>query len=231
MNATPLYKATRPDGTDFRTGTVVYAGALASGQPVNHPSSMAMVPDLPATYLSTSVEPAETLLGGSWPCRLFRVEPVGNVLDGLDASSHKRAMLSMKVVEELPAWQALGPNGQVVVRVIELAGYLSAEQADRLGAARPAARYAAWSAARSAAWSAARDAAWDAARDAAWDAAWSAAWDAAWDASHAADHAAAWGAARDAARDAALAYVVKDLITAEQFQMLAGPWISVMGAA
>ena len=48
-------------------------------------------------------------------------------------------------------------------------------------------------------------AAGDAARDAAWDAAWYAAW------------------------DAALACVVRDLLSDEYFQTLAGPWISVMG--
>jgi hypothetical protein len=35
---TRYYKATRPDGTDFRTGTVDYAAALASGEPVTHPA-------------------------------------------------------------------------------------------------------------------------------------------------------------------------------------------------
>lgn len=39
---------------------------------------------------------------------------------------------------------------------------------------------------------------------------------------------AAWGAARDAARDAALAVLVQDLITPEQFQLLYGPWASVI---
>ena len=52
---------------------------------------------------------------------------------------------------------------------------------------------------------AARDAAWAAARDAAWDAAW------------------------DAARDAALGLIVRDLITIDQYALLAKPWASVIG--
>jgi len=59
---------------------------------------------------------------------------------------------------------------------------------------------------------------WDAAGDAAWAVAWDAAWDAAW--------AAAWSAARSAA----WALMVKDLITPEQFDLLYGPWASVMGS-
>ena len=62
--------------------------------------------------------------------------------------------------------------------------------ADKLAAARAAARTAAWGAAgdaaRAAAWAAARDAAWGAAGDAARDAAWADAGDAAWDAAGAA---------------------------------------------
>jgi hypothetical protein len=48
---TTYYKATRPDGTDFRTGTIDYAAALASGEVIHHPVET-MVPNDPATYLS-----------------------------------------------------------------------------------------------------------------------------------------------------------------------------------
>lgn len=58
-----LYKTTRPDGT-FHTGTVDDAAALTSGEVLHRPSSTEVVANQPATYLSTSVEPAETLLGG-----------------------------------------------------------------------------------------------------------------------------------------------------------------------
>ena len=81
MNET-LYKATRPSGLDFYSGTVDYAAALASGEPVRwrprHSGPRGhMTKDAPETYLSVSAEPGEVLTGGSWPCRLFRVVPRG----------------------------------------------------------------------------------------------------------------------------------------------------------
>ena len=168
----------------------------------------------------------------AWPCRLFEVEPRGELVsDG----SHKHGCAAVKVVRELPAWQALGPNGEAVADVIERCKTLTDEQAKHLAAARAATPLGTplgpplgtplgtplgpplgtplWDAARAAAWAAARDAAWDAA----------------WDAARAAARDAAWDAARDAARDAALALLVHDLITAEQFDLLYGPWQSVMG--
>ena len=57
----------------------------------------------------------------------------------------------------------------------------------------------------------------DAARAAAWDAARAAAW------------AAAWDAVRNAAWDAALATLVRDLITPEQYDLLMAPWRTVIG--
>lgn len=206
---TGYFKATRPDGRDFRTGTVDYAGALASRDVVHHPASDGMVRNEPATYLSISTEPAETLIGGSWPCRLFRVEPVGGVLSGLSASPHKRAVLSLRVVEELPAWQALGPNGRTVAAIIDRARSLTRGEAKSLNAAWAAAWVAARGAARSAAWAAARSAARTAALNAAGDAAGVAAWNAAWNA--------AW------------AELVHDLLTDSEYRALAGPWIDVLG--
>ena len=135
----------------------------------------------------------------AWPCRLFAVEARGTLVTSSD-NPHKVGCRAWKVTAELEAHEVFGPQGVEVV-------------------------YAAWLAARNAAWLAARNAAWytgwyaarNAARDAAWDAAWYAAWNA------------ARNAARDAARDAAWALVVRDLITAEQFELLYGPWGSVIG--
>lgn len=84
-----------------------------------------------------------------------------------------------------------------------------------------------------AAWYATQDsspnAAWDAARDAALDAAWDAAWDAARDV---ADDA-AWDAVRSAAdypvRDAALALLVRDLISEDDYDLLTRPWRQAIG--
>ena len=175
---TPMYKAVRTDGTSFRGAEI----AWAVGEITKHPTSKAMVPNDAATYLSASTEKADCT-GFSWPCRLFEVEPEGDVLDGLDYP-HKRAALAFRVVRELDAFEALGPNGEALAAFIERCKRLTADEALKL------------------------DAAWDAAGDAAWAAAWAAAGD----------------AARGAAWAAALALLVKDKITPEQFDILTKPW-------
>lgn len=187
MNAAiVLYKATRSNGRDFRTGTIDYAAALVSGEVVRHPVAR-KVRDLASTYLSVSVSPTDCT-GFSWPCRLFRVEPVGRVMASLSASPSKRAVSALRVVEELPAWQVFGPQGRQVAAVIERAMALTQDEARRLAAAR----------------------------------------DAAWAAAGAAAGAAVWAAAGAAARAAAGAHVVRDLIPATQFVLLAGPWLGVI---
>ncbi len=192
------YKCTRPDGTDFQTGTIDYAAAFASGEVITHPAKR--VKGEPATYLSVSIAPADCT-GMAWPCRLFRVEPVGRAYKSVDLK-HKRECSALRVVEELPAWQALGPNGQQVAALVEQARTITPDQLRQVVAASDAA----WAAtARDAARAAARAAAWAAAKRAAARRTNSPAWAAVW------------------------AYVVRDLITPEQFQTLAGPWISVMG--
>ena len=203
-----LFKATRPDGRDFRPATIDYAAALASGEVIRHPAPKRVKGDA-GTYLSVSVSPADCT-GMVWPCRLFRVEAIGRAIKDPDLPS-KRGVSALRVVEELPAWQALGPNGEEVARLIESCRTITPEQARQLDAARYAAGCAAPS---SAAW----DAAWAAARDAARYAAWAGARDAA-----------PSSAARDAAWAAAGALVVRDLITPAQFDTLTGPWVSVMG--
>ena len=221
---TTYYKALRTDGTDFATGTT-------------KPRKGQWMPRIDGElvmcgrgyHVSDAV--AETLVGGSWPCKLARVE----IPDGeWDRQGHKLVVPTYRVVEWLPAWQALGPNGKDIAALIERAKRLTDTDVQRLYAARDAAGYAARGAARDAArggarqaaryaaWGAARYAAGDAARDAAWYAARGAAWGAA--------RYAARGAARGAARDAAGALVVRDLITPEQFAILYGPWATVVEA-
>ena len=207
-----LYKATRPDGTDFRTGTVNYAKALETGAVLKHPEKRKR--NDPSTYFSVSISPTDCT-GMSWPCRLFRVEAVGRATRN-DSLENKRCCSSLRVVEELPAHEALGPQGKEVAALIERCRTLTYDEAQELHAAWDAA----WGAARGAAWDAAWGVAWGAARGAARDAAWAAARDAARDA--------AWDAAWDAARHAALALISKDLITPEQFNVLYGPWRKVM---
>jgi hypothetical protein len=234
------YKATRPDATSFYDGKTKWR----VGRVVRHSA-----PDLSLGLCSVGVlhfsdVSGEVLMGGSWPCRLFEVEPRGPVIGPED---HKYGTTALEVVAEFPAWQALGPNGEEVAALIDRARMLTKEEIKRLYAARyavtdvardvarDAARYAAWAAAwdgyaaRYAAAYVARDAARYAAWLAAWDAAGYAAWAAAWDAAENAAWVAVWDVARDAAGYAAGALVVKDLISSEQFELLYGSWGKVIG--
>ena len=97
------YKATRPDGTDFHTGTIRYQ----VGETVTHPAKR--VRDNPSTYLSVATVPTDCT-GMSWPCRLFAVEGVGRPLKATDLPN-KRCFTGLRVVEELPAHEVFGPQG------------------------------------------------------------------------------------------------------------------------
>ena len=199
-----LYKATRRNGQSFYDSSVVYevgkTVSITEGARPNKPQCCE------AGVLHASNTPGEVLVGGSWPCRLFEV--TGKPVCGLDKEHpHKAGFFELKVVRELPAWQAFGPNGKLIVALINRIAKLTVKEASTMAAAWDAA----WAAARAAAW----DAAWDAALAAARAAAWDAAWDAAWAAARAAARAAAW--------DAALAIVVKDKISKKQFDILYGP--------
>ena len=180
------YKATRLDATSFYDQTTKWR----VGRITRHPAPDMSQGLCSSGLLHISDAPGETLIGGSWPCRLFEVEPRSALVsDG----SHKHGCTAVKVVRELPAWQALGPNGEAVAALIERCRTLTADEVGRLDAA--------WNAALNAARNAAWYAAWNAARNAAWYAAW----------------------------NAARALVTRDLITPDQFQTLAGPWIEVIG--
>lgn len=214
QKGTVYFKATRLDQTDFRTGTVRYEVGKR-------------VRPLPCTrvrkicghgYLHAADVPAMTLIGGTWPCRLFEV--TGKPRVGFDDAQHrhKGGFRQLTVIRELDSHLALGPNGRYVAAIIARTARLTDQEALELDAAWGAT----WSAAWGAAWGAAWDAAWGAARNAAWDATWHATRDATWHAT--------WHATRDAARGAALATLARDLITPEQFDCLYGPWASVVGA-
>ena len=204
------YKAIRPDGTDFYTGTVQWApvqgGIPAEGIVVTHPTSTTWEFGH-KTHLCASTSPTDCT-GFTWPCRLLEVEPVSEVHEH---EGCKVSALSWRVLRELPAMQALGPQGAAVAALIDELRRLDAEALARLADARDAARDAARYAARDAVWDAARDAAWDAARYAAWCAARDAARDAVWD------------AARDAVWDAAGALVAWDLIDPAQRTTFTAP--------
>jgi hypothetical protein len=220
------YKATRMNGRDFKTDTVDYGAALVSGEIVSHPrakcsgKNMRMVRNCPDTYLSVSITPADCT-AFQWPCRLFRVEPVGKVIGSpkypLIASRDKRAVQALRVVEELPSWMAFGPNGEAVVAFIERFATTTDDEQDRLASNRkiPAPCDIAWGKAMSgrryAAAIAARESIFENERVGT---------------SH---HAFISHIATCVAADTILALVVRDLLP-KQFDALYGTWAKVMEA-
>ena len=208
------YKAVRPDGADFYSGNVMWDRV---GEIVRHPNPGSPGGEDAKGYLSVSVSPTDCT-GMKWPCRLFEVKPVEGVpvWEPTPSLPSKRASHAWRVVRELPAHEALGPNGVEVAAFLNLLPTLTSTQ-----------WVAAWDATGDAAWVASLAAAWDAslaaagsvagsvarsvARYAAGSVAGSVAWDAAWDA--------VWSVARYAAR----ALLVRDQITTEQFDVLTAP--------
>ena len=225
MNRT-YFKSVRPDGTDFRTGTVHWLPA--DGEPIpkvgwlmEHPKPGDVGIWDAAFYLSAATVETDCT-GFQWPGRLLSVEPVGFMwTPHPDSFPRKRAARAWRVVGELPAWRLFGPQGRQVLDLIEQVRHpssaqiegLNAERQAALDAARLAGRYAGLDAAWRSAWNAGRlagrHAALDAASHAAWDVAWCVAWDTTW--------------------DAVIGWLVKDLIPVEDFRALTGPWESVMG--
>ena len=195
MSVETYYKAVRPDGCDFYSGRVLW------DQIVRHPAPGNLGNDDAEGYLSVSVSPTDCT-GMKWPCRLLVVEPVEGfpVWEPTPSLPSKRASHAWRVVRELPAHEALGPNGAEVAAFLDLLPTLTRAQWD---AAMRVAGDAAWFAARAAVRGAAMRAALDAAMRVARDAAWGAVW--------------------GATRDAALALLVRDLITTEQFDILTAP--------
>ena len=206
------YKAVRPDGTDFHSGTVAWLPADGlippEGWLVTHPTAKRLGPEADA-YLSAATV-ATDCTGIKWPCRLLRLEPAGRAVRRADDNyPHQRCSLVWRVVEELPAHEALGPQGTEVAAIIERTPRLTPDEVQALHAALDAARGAAWYAARDAAGyaslDAAREAAWYDARPDAWEVEWY------------------------AAQDAVRATLVRDLIRPEHYNTLMAPWLSVIG--
>jgi len=218
-------KAVRPDGTDFYTGTVHWLPADGAPIPeggllVKHPHPGEVGSWDADGYLSAST--VETGCAGfQWPGRLLSVEPVGDVwTPHPDSFPHKRAAHTWRVTEELPAWQALGPQGREIETLLGQIGSLTEDQTLEMFATWDATLNATLNASRVAAWVAALDADRDAARWAALDAARWAARDAAL--------VAALDAARDAALNAVQGLLVLDL-EPDVAEILLTPWVSVMG--
>ena len=140
--AETYYKAVRPDGTDFYSGRVAWDRV---GEIVEHPDPGTPGGEDAEGYLSVSVSPADCT-GMKWPCRLFEVEPVEGipVWEPTPSLPSKRASHAWRVVGELPAHEALGPNGAEVAAFLDLLPTLTRTQWDAASvAARDAARDAA----------------------------------------------------------------------------------------
>lgn len=157
MTDSTYWKATAPDGTDFYTGTADYAGALATGEPLPELSGDGAFPGCGWYHLATV---PTGCVGMEWPCRLFEVEPVGQVQRATE-HPHKIGCTSVRVLREVQAHRVFGPQGAQVVALIDRAARLTRDEDERLYAAWHAAWYAARGAARDAAWGAARGAARD----------------------------------------------------------------------
>ena len=196
---TTYYKAVRPDGTDFRTGTVRWLPPVGDPMPgggmvVTHPTSRKRTDGGADGYLSVATVATECT-GMRWPCRLAVVEPTRAdewTPDPVTLPS-KRATMQWRVVAEIDAHQALGPQGPEVAAIIDRARMLTTDEPRTLAADELRQL--------------------DAARGAAWVAAWVAALGVAW----------------GAARDAALATLTRDLITPKQYDLLMAPWRTVIG--
>ena len=198
------YKAVRPDGTSFhdRSFRWLPESGPVEGHTVTHPTA-STVGEHASSYLSVSVTPTDCT-GMRWPCRLFEVMPAGEVVTPEPNSlPNKRAAVAWQIVRELPATDALGPQGVQVAALIERADRLTDVEARRL--------FDAWDAAMGAEWHPAKTAAFavDAARTTAEDT--------------------VWAAVHVAAGDAGLALVVRDLISVEHYDALTGPWRTIIG--
>ena len=190
---TVLYKAVRPDGTSFYD----QATRWVVGEVTEHPHPN---PTRTSGYLSTS-DAATDCTGFKWPCRLLAVEPVGEVWQPDPRQfPHKWAGHRFLVAEELPAHQALGPQGEHVAALIERAEMLTTQEVSSLLDARDAVRRATWVAARNVAWVAGRLAAWNAAQ-----------------------------IATRGVGQAAVALLVRDLLPTKDYDALTLPWRRLIG--
>ena len=222
------WKAVRPDGTDFWTGTVRWLPKTPLKRPhtVRHPSSTCAVREDHSTSLAVSTDPTN-LLGALWPMRLCRVEQVEDIII---TDAYERQSVAWRVVEEVDPSIRFGPQGPHVAALIARAREITGDEVEKFNAARESARDAVWKSARDAASKAASKAAGVAGRESAWIAASESAWVAASKAARVTASDAVWGAVWDAAR----ALVVRDLIgqhgfTQAHYDTFTRTWASVIG--
>ena len=93
------YKALRTDGTDFATGKT-------------RPVLGEWMPKIEGKLIvcrrgyHVADTAAETLVGGSWPCKLYRVEAkwFARSQSFRGGHLHKGVCRTYRLIEELPAW-------------------------------------------------------------------------------------------------------------------------------
>jgi hypothetical protein len=146
-----MYKASRPNGTDFYTGKIDYAAALKSKKSLKHPRPGSVGSPDAAGYISVATLTTDCT-SFQWPARLFEVEIVGESWTPSSSMPNKRAGHELKVVRELPAWQLFGPRGESIVAIID-AGASSYQERVRRSRLRPVN----WSSAYNNLWSVVND--------------------------------------------------------------------------
>ena len=135
---TNYYKAVRPDGSSFFDPTFKWVpkrGTIpAEGIEVKHQTST-QVGLTAASYLSASTAPTDCT-GMEWPCRLLRIEHITGtplpVAPNFYTLPNKVASTSWRVVEELPANQVFGSNGEAVVEFLEYITKATSKELDVL---------------------------------------------------------------------------------------------------
>jgi hypothetical protein len=131
-----MFKATRPNGTDFYSGKYDYAAALKSKKPVAHSFPGKVGSGEASGYISVAMVETDCT-SFRWAARLFEVEVVGETWAPSSSMPNKRAAHEVMVIRELPAWQLFGPRGESIVAIIETAAIGHAEREQRYRA-RPA---------------------------------------------------------------------------------------------
>ena len=127
------WKAVRPDGTDFWTGTVRWLPKTPLKRPhtVRHPSSTCAVREDHSTSLAVSTDPTN-LTGALWPMRLCRVEQVEDIII---TDAYERQSVAWRVVEEVDPSIRFGPQGPHVAALIARAGVITGDEVEKFNAA------------------------------------------------------------------------------------------------
>lgn len=215
------YKAVRPNGGSFHDPEFRWLPeGWGSGDPipmgwvVEHPNPGERIEkDSGARaneYLSVATVPTDCT-GFEWPCVLLEVQAVGRAC--LDSYyPNKRRVRGARIIRELPAHEAFGPQGAEVVAILYRAVRLTTDEVEKLSDAQWSNQGSVLYAARNAEWRAGASSR-EAARTASRKVVQNTVGDAAW----------------PFVRDAIFATLNRDLIGSEQHELLMAPWRAVIG--